>query len=289
MCVRARNPSVGLVMAAAVARQPSLRQSPTPPPLTSALSINPPGKIISPVIPNKHLPLCSPGPAPATRSRSLATPPASPPSKTLAIQTFSILHPPDTYPRIHGSPPVYEIDATTVAAALDHLATQPLPEPKQVFPWLHGLHPENHIQLAFFIARRKSLRRTPKCIRGITIVKCGGDLSRSRLKGAIAPEELLPSYPTKAPKFHDVDPREGFSVRNFQIQAAKMALVSDIVVYGDATASRDDVRTLARTISAAQKAWKEKCEPGVVDAPGYSTFIVSSMDGQLQVNSHVHR
>jgi len=176
------------------------------------------------------------------------------------------------------SPPVYEIDAETLVAALDHLATQPLPEPKQVFPWLHGLHPENHIQLAFFIARRKSLRRTPKCIRGITIVKCGGDLSRSRLKGAIAPEEFLPACSNRTPKFHEVDPKEGLSARNFQMQAAKMAAVSDVVVYGDNNASQEEVKVLAKSIAIAQKAWREKCDPGVLDLPVYSTFVVSSKE-----------
>ena len=259
-------------MATVIVRQPPIRQPPTPSPLTSSLSIN----TVSALIPNKHLPVCSPGPAPASRGRNLVTPPASPPSKQLCIQTFSILYPPDTYPKVNDSPPVYEIDAATVAAALDHLATQPLPEPKQVFPWLHGLHPDNHIQLAFFIARRKSLRRTPRCIRGITLVKCGGDLSKSRLKGAIAPDELLQPSLSRCPKFHDVDPREGFSVRNFQIQAAKMALVSDIVVYGDECTSPKDVRALAKTIAAAQKAWREKCEVGAVEIPVYSTFTVSS-------------
>jgi len=259
-------------MATVIVRQPPIRPAPTPSPLAPSLSIN----TVSPLIPNKHLPVCSPGPAPASRARNPATPPASPPSKQLCIQTFSILYPPDTYPKINDSPPVYEIDAATLAAALDHMATQPLPEPKQVFPWLHGLHPENHIQLAFFIARRKSVRRTPKCIRSITLVKCGGDLSKSRLKGAIAPDELLQPCLSRFPKFHDVDPREGFSVRNFQIQAAKMALVSDIVVYGDETSSQKDIRALAKTIAAAQKAWREKCEEGVADMPVYSTFTVSS-------------
>lgn len=108
-------------------------------------------------------------------------------------------------------------------------------------------------------------------------MKCGGDLSKARLKGAIAPDELLQPCLSRCPKFHDADPREGFSVRNFQIQAAKMALVSDVVVYGDDGASQKDVRALAKTIAAAQKAWREKCETGVMDIPVYSTFTVSGM------------
>lgn len=106
-------------------------------------------------------------------------------------------------------------------------------------------------------------------------MKCGGDLTKSRLKGAIAPEELFPTCSNRTPKFHDVDPREGLSVRNFQIQAAKMAGVSDIVVYGDHDARDEDVKTLAKSIALAQKAWREKCEQGAPELPVYNTFIMS--------------
>ncbi|KAI9869572.1 MAG: tyrosine/serine/threonine protein phosphatase pps1 [Pleopsidium flavum] len=55
-----------------------------------------------------------------------------------------------------------------------------------------------------------------------------------------------------------------------------MASVSDIVVYGDNDVSREEVKGLAKNIAAAQKVWREKCDPGVLDLPVYSTFIVSS-------------
>lgn len=147
---------------------------------------------------------------------------------------------------------------------------------------MHGLHSENQLQLAFFIARKKSLRRTPKCLRGVAIVKAGGDLSHSKIKGAIAPEEIL--KPLQAVKnrsgdehaFLDVDPRDGFSVRNFQIQACKMATVSDIVVYGDDRTSRQEVEELARRISRAQCAWQKRAE-GLLHSAGrlFNTFVLS--------------
>src|SRR5277367_4610170 len=160
----------------------SLRQSPTPPPLTPALTLSTPR---SPTpIPNKHIPYCPPGPIPP--SSQTITPPNSPPSRSHITPFTSVLHPPNSHPKLLNSPPIYGINGSTLKSALDQLSAQPLPDPQHVFPWLHGLHPENHIQLAFFVPRKKSLRRLPRCLRSITIVKAGGDLTRARLKGAVA-------------------------------------------------------------------------------------------------------
>lgn len=217
-------------------------------------------------IPNKHLPVCPPGAAPTERPD---TPPASP-SKHAEIQSNSLLHPPDKTRGIkYKDLIVYTIDARGVARALEHIASQPLPDPSQVFPWLHGLHPRNHIQQDFFLARRTTLRKTPRCLRGITLVKAGGDLSCSRLKGATAPDELLNCG--NAAEFKDIDPREGFSVRNFHIQVAKCAVVSDIIVYGDNEA---EVRKLAWRVTAAQQAWRRNHEGH--DYVRFNTFICTS-------------
>ena len=256
-----------------VQQQASFPQSRTPPPISTGLSIDT-SKFGSVPIPNKHIPYCSPGPIP-TSLKTPATPPASPPSKSLDLPQRSILYPPDLYKKIVSSPPVYSIEPSTLAVAVDHLATQPLPDPKLVFPWLHGLHQDNQVQLAFFIARRKPLRKTPKCLRGITIVKAGGDLGKSRLKGAISPRELLSSINAKDSAFLEVDPKDGFSVRNFHIQVAKLAMVSDIVVYGDDNAKEEDIRKLAKRISRAQKARLDKLDPGGLITP-FNTFVVSS-------------
>ena len=221
-------------------------------------------------IPNKHLPVCPPGPAPSEKPD---TPPQSPPSKELSLPPRSLLYPADKYkPRSLGRSIVYEIDAAGVAAALDHLAGQSLPDPLQVFPWFHGLHPCNHIQQAFFIARRRNLRKTPTCLRGITIVKAGGDLSCSRLKGALAPEEFLLQVANSA-VFREVDPREGFSVRNFQIQAAKSAMVSDVIVYGD---DEGEVQKLGKDVAAAQQSWRETHEEKGHELPRFNTFVCTS-------------
>lgn len=220
-------------------------------------------------VPNKHIPTCPPGPV---ASDELSTPPPSPAGHEDEHLPHSLLSPPDNYTRLQSGPySIYKIDAGGVAAALDHLARQPLPDPSHVFPWLHGLHPNNQIQQTFFISRRRSLRRTPACIRGITVVKADGDLAVSRLKGAIAPQEFLQFG--QAAEFVEADPKEGFSVRNFHIQAAKAAMTSDIIVYGDSDVV---VRRLSWDIAAAQQRWREKHDAQGHTLPAYNTFICIS-------------
>ncbi|ESZ94713.1 dual specificity phosphatase [Sclerotinia borealis F-4128] len=242
-----------------------------PHPLTSTISldhINTSAAFPIP-IPNKHLPVCPTGPAPSEKPD---TPPHSPPTKELSLSQRSLLYPPVNYNSYYvDSSIIYEIDAAGVAAALKHLAGQPLPDPSQVFPWYHGLHPCNLMQQTFFIQRRRHLLRTPKCIRGITIVKAGGDLTCSRLKGAITPDEFLEFGTTT--EFQDINPKEGFSVRNFQIQVAKSAMVSDIIVYGD---DFPLVKKLAREIAAAQQIVRETHVNQRHELSQYNTFICTS-------------
>jgi dual specificity MAP kinase phosphatase len=142
-----------------------------------------------------------------------------------------------------------------------------------MFPWLHGLHQDNHLQLGFFASRKRSLRRPPKCWRGITVVKLRGDLSKARIKGAISPGEVL--APAPASRFLMADPREGFSVRNFQIQTAKLAAMSDIVVYGEDGASKAELLALAEEFATAQHAYRLQHDPAQ-ERPSYNTFVVSS-------------
>jgi len=226
-------------------------------------------------VPNKHIPVCPPGPVP---QEGPSTPPPSPGSDEDLLPQ-SLLSPPDKYHRLEsGHLSVYEIDASGVVEALDYASRQPLPDPAQVFPWLHGLHPSNQIQQAFFVARKRALRRTPCCLRGITLVKADGDLTMARLKGAIAPHEFL-QLGGATPEFLDIDPREGFSVRNFQIQAAKAAMTSDIIVYGHDVAA---ARKLAWDIAAAQQRWRDKHEVQRHQLPEYNTFVCVSPFGEFE-------
>ncbi|KAL0940821.1 dual specificity phosphatase [Colletotrichum truncatum] len=242
----------------------------------SSISLEPIGTAQVPV-PNKHLPVCPPGPVPAEEPN---TPPPSPPRDDEQIQQSSFLYPPDKFGRYeHGPLTCYNISPANVAAAVDYISRQPLPDPNQVFPWFHGLHPHNHIQQAFFIARHRSLRKTPTCVRGVTLVKADGDVTVSRLKGAIAPHEFMQL--NASPEFLDVDPRDGFCVRNFQIQAAKAAMISDIIVYGE-----DDtvVRRLGLDIATAQLRWRQKHETQGHTLPEYNTFLCVSSFQEFEIN-----
>ncbi|KAF2873461.1 dual specificity protein phosphatase-like protein PPS1 [Massariosphaeria phaeospora] len=241
-------------MAAVVARSPSMPgRSSTPPP---HLTLNTSSRGTPVAVPNKHLPVCSPGPIP---NRGIETPPASPPSKDSLIETSSITYPPNAHCiEFCHDPPVFTITANRLAEAVEHMSTQPLPNPEQVFPWLHGLHADNQIQLAFFASRKKSVPKVPRCIRSITLVKTGGDLSSAKLKGAIAPDELLVASSNDYPMFKECDPKDGFSVRNFHIQACKLAMVSDIIIYGDEKTNPDDTIALSKRISKAQRQYEAR-------------------------------
>lgn len=225
---------------------------------------------------NRHLPYCPPG-APRSRSSTPVTPPASPPDfKPLEDGLLSLLHPADAYTKIHEDHNIYALDAASLHKAVTHMASNPLPDPKNVFPWLHGLHPDNEMQLAFFMARRKALRNAPQCIRGITILKVGGDLNKARLKGAVAPDEVLAASGPEHQTFYDMDPREGFSVRSFHIQVSKMALVSDLVVYKDEDTPTQELQELALRCAAAQHWYREKCKKEGYELPIFNTFVVMS-------------
>ena len=244
---------------------PAHRSSPAIADLSASIAID---TIGTASVPNKHMPVCSPGPVPRDEPD---TPPRSP-ECVLECNQPSLLFPPDRYPRLEaGSLALFRLDASAVALALDGVSRQPLPDPSQVFPWFHGLHPNNQLQQAFFVQRRRALRRPPQSFRGITLVKADGDLSISRLKGAISPSEFM--RPGSEPEFLEVDPREGFSVRNFQIQAAKTAMISDIIVYGD---DELQVRQLGWDIATAQRRWRERQADQDHELPKFNTFICTS-------------
>ncbi|KAL9111043.1 MAG: hypothetical protein Q9227_004476 [Pyrenula ochraceoflavens] len=262
-----------------VQQQQPIRHSATPPPLPPSISLHP--RSTTPV-PNKHIPYCPSGPS---RSPPQApTPPQSPDSTSPPKSSSSLLYPPDSFPRLSSWPsPVFSINAKTLSAALDHASRQPLPDPQLVFPWLHGLHVDNHVQQAFFVAKKKTLRRTPKGLRAITVVKVGGDLTHSKIKGAITLDEILsPDTSCAERNFVECDPPEGFSVRNFHIQAAKIARVSDIVLYGDRATDRKILRGLAESISSMQRKLKKSLDSDGHNINQYNTFVLSTPFSEVE-------
>lgn len=260
---------------ATITLQPICRTSPTPPPMVVQST---PPKSQSPItgqfasspvaIPNKHL--ASPlSPLPVGQTPPV-TPPQSPPSQEVQCTMSSRLYPPDNYPLIQDSPPLRAIDAAGVAATINHIATQPLPNADDVFPWAHGAHPENHLQIEFFNARKKAVKKVPTCVRFVTIVKVGGDLNSCKLKGAVIPEDVLQTG--GQPRFVNLDPQNGFCVRNFHIQVGKFATLSDIIVYGGNDTGIEEVEEVAERISAAQIHFRQNSE---LKLPVYNTFVVT--------------
>jgi dual specificity MAP kinase phosphatase len=70
------------------------------------------------------------------------------------------------------------------------------------------------------------------------------------------------------------DPPEGFSVRNFQIQTAKLAAMSDIVIYAEDDNSHSGLVELANQFAKAQRLWRTKMDP-LEERPTYNTFILA--------------
>lgn len=103
------------------------------------------------------------------------------------------------------------------------------------------------------------------------MIKMGGDLSKARIKGAVSPDEVL--CPSSG-EFLMADPREGFNVRNFQIQTAKLAPLSDIVIYGENGINHIDILDTAGRIASAQHDWNMQNFPGQ-ETPLFNTFILS--------------
>ena len=263
-------------MATATVHRPHPRGALTPPLGASKLSLDT-SSLESLAVPNKHIPHCPTGPGPGSQANPI-TPPDTPPSKHPQSYPTALLQPKNPLYQYKGAAPVYPVNVTTLAKALSQLAAQVLPDPQLVFPWLHGLHAENQMQLAFFAARRKAIRNTPQCLRSITIVKVGDKLAASKLKGTVSAQDLLSSDKIQDSRFIDADPREGFNVRNFQIQQNKGATLSDIVVYGDSETRNEEVLTLASRFAAAQRNCREHRQRNEEGPLEFNTYVLTSMN-----------
>ncbi|KAG5949772.1 hypothetical protein E4U53_005777 [Claviceps sorghi] len=220
-------------------------------------------------LPKKHIPVC---PTEPPKSDAVHTPPPSPSFVHESLSQRSLLFPTDNFVSVQkDSLCIFEIGSSQVAAALEFASRQPLPSPDLMFPWLHGLHPKNQVQRAFFMGCERATEKPPVGTRGVLLVKADGDLSRARLKGAVSPDEFMQADPY--PKFVDADPQEGFSVRNFQIQTAKAALVSDVIIYGEDVA---ESKKVAWDVAAAQSRQRQSQFEQCTSVVEYNTFFCVS-------------
>ncbi|KAK9376853.1 uncharacterized protein V1513DRAFT_218184 [Lipomyces chichibuensis] len=209
---------------------------------SSCPSLQSPSRTLSPISLSSHLPL-------------------SPP--------LSLLNPAEQYPAISTSPPVRGLRASQLADALSYAAHQPLPHAQHVFPWLHGLHPENELQLTFLDPSLSHVKGCPSTFRNITLVKLGS-LGSCKLQGTVSHKEFLPDVSSGQEGFLNLDPVRGVGLRNFDIQVAKIATLSDIVVYSKKGQPTDGLLGLAKRISQAQL-YHRSITPG---CPEFNTFIV---------------
>jgi dual specificity MAP kinase phosphatase len=115
-------------------------------------------------------------------------------------------------------------------------------------------------------------------------VKAGGDLSRARLKGAVAPDEILSLCDNNDKGFLDCDPKEGFSVRNFAIQTAKMAQVSDIVIYGDDSTDQRIIKSVAERTASVQRKWRKHLEACGQCPETYHTFVLTNSFEEIELH-----
>lgn len=113
---------------------------------------------------------------------------------------------------LSANPTVFGISASTLASAIDYNYSSPLPEIENIFPWLHGLHPNNITQRMFLNSKRMNFNfdnsidsanssfsseilanppMIPSSIRGLLVVKIGSPNTPGTLIGSIYPNEIL--------------------------------------------------------------------------------------------------
>ncbi|KAK9457275.1 hypothetical protein V1511DRAFT_485876 [Dipodascopsis uninucleata] len=212
--------------------------------------------------------IASPCPSPQSPSRSPSPISLSP--QFSSSPRLSLLHPPCNYRMICSSPPIYALTASQLVEAINYSSYQPLPPTTDLFPWCHGLHPRNEVQVSFLDPGRTQVNKVPTSFRGITLVKMGS-FNSCKLRGTISHKEFLPDISSQLEGFLNLDPVSGVGLRNFHIQVAKVATLSDIVVYSKKGQPADGMLGLAKRISQAQ-IFHRSITPGI---PEYNTFIVT--------------
>ena len=70
---------------------------------------------------------------------------------------------------------------------------------------------------------------------------------------------------------------KGISLRNFQIQTAKISYLSDIVLYSPRGGNTREVLEVAERIAQAQRMVRIKHSTDPNGVPLYNTFVVSGM------------
>jgi dual specificity MAP kinase phosphatase len=100
----------------------------------------------------------------------------------------------------------------------------------------------------------------------------------------VAPDEILSLCDSNDKGFLDCDPKEGFSVRNFAIQTAKLAQVSDIIIYGDDSTDQRIIKSVAGRTASVQRKWKKHLEACGQCPETYHTFVLTNSFEEVERN-----
>jgi hypothetical protein len=145
---------------------------------------------------------------------------------------------------------IYAITADQYNQIQNTYFTTPLPN-DILFPWLHGVSGRSYQQCLFFGIRQ--------CLvpvhRGLTIVHADEAFpNESRLVGSVLPNEILASNGDSSDFLDTTETELGINLRNFRIQVARYATISDIVVYGSGAIDvARRIRTAQRRIKAQRQ------------------------------------
>ncbi|KAJ2959200.1 hypothetical protein NQZ79_g5272 [Umbelopsis isabellina] len=193
-----------------------------------------------PPLPSEHL---SPTPGSPIEEKTILI---EQPYNTVPRQVLPMFEPPAecldnvVEPEPH---PIYAITADQYNHIQNTYFATPLPN-DILFPWLHGVSGRSYQQCLFFGIRQ--------CLvpvhRGLTIVHADAAFpNESRLVGSVLPSEILACNGDSSDFLDTTETELGINLRNFRIQVARYATISDIVVYGSGAID------VARRISAAQQ------------------------------------
>ncbi|CAG8620606.1 13292_t:CDS:2 [Dentiscutata erythropus] len=198
--------------------------------------------------------------------------PLSPPSSSPAtIRSPSPIEF-DAFPLVNEDPPIRALTASQYY--LIHETYYSTPLPNDLFPWLHGIDGTNPIQNSFFGLRIQEECPVP-IHRGVTVVQAE-EMSRSQLVGSVLPTDILdygdpddPEDDCSVRGFLKITDSEGINLRNFKIQVAKYATISDIIVYGE-NGLNENVLNIAKRMAWAQQNFREE-NPNILE---YEVFVI---------------
>lgn len=145
---------------------------------------------------------------------------------------------------------VYMITADQCAEIYSSYMSTPLPD-DILFPWLHGVDGQYYLQNLFFGVDKVEIPRH----RGMMVVHADSMCPHhARIVHSVLPHEILDDATSDDdnPSFADTSRGPNVHLRNFKIQIARYATISDIIVYGC------DAHAVAARIANAQTKLREK-------------------------------